>query len=120
MPKGLYAIESRFNIKQGGGQPALSLVGVLPGIDFATALFNQGIDRLKTIGGLKRTPKHPIHTQVMQGEGFLKTFCETGRGRLVALIEFLMKPLEGATRLGIRGPVIGVLQAFSPTGLLAF
>ncbi len=91
MPIVLYPIESGFNIKKRGCQPSVSLVGVLPGIDFATALFNQGIDRLKTIGGLKRTPKQRKDAQLMQSEGFLEAFSETGGSGLIAPLKLLVK-----------------------------
>ncbi len=91
MPKATHTVQSRFNIKKRGGKPALSLIGVLPGIDFATALFNQGIDRLKTIGGLKRTPKQRKDAQLMQSEGFLEAFSETGGSGLIAPLKLLVK-----------------------------
>jgi hypothetical protein len=60
--------QERLDVEQGGGNPAVVLIGRAPGGDAAEPPGEMGIDGLQTVGGLEAYAGLGEEAQAMQGE----------------------------------------------------
>ena len=109
----------RLDEDQRTGYPALFLVRRAPMIHLVGQLTELRIQRFQTVGGLQAHPQHGKQPQTMQGQRLLQAFVPTGHGGDVDSPQLLAEPAQGRSGLGIRRPLVGLLQPPAPGRLLA-
>src|SRR5574337_1876588 len=74
--------QSRLNVQEGRGEPALFLIRGAPAIDFISALPEERIERLEAVGGLQAYAELGEQSQAVQRERLLEPLVETLNRRL--------------------------------------
>ena len=110
--------EPRLDVEERGREPSVLLGRGLPVVHPTTALLGLGVDGLDHVGGFQRPAHQREHPQSVEGEGLLEALIETGRRRLVDLVQLPTEALQGLAGLLVRGPLVGALQ--TPLGCPRF
>ena len=111
--------QARLDEAQRTGYPALFLVRRAPMIHLVGELAELRIQGFQTVGGLQAHPQHWKQPQAMQGQRLLQTFVQAGHRGDVEPLQLLAEPAQGGSGLGIRWPLVGLLQPPTPGHLLS-
>ena len=101
-PEALEPAQAGLDVQQGGGQPALLLVGGPPAVHLGDALGDQTVQGFETVRGLQADPQLGEEAEPMQRQRLLQPFVETPDGRLVQQAEFRPAAAEPGLRFAVR------------------
>ena len=113
------APESRLDVQEGHGQPALLLVRATPLGHPGCVALHKRQDGLEAVRRLQADPELGEEAEVVERQGFLEALVKAPHGRRVQEREILATPEEGRFRLGVGVPLIGGLELPAPGRLLA-
>src|SRR3989304_4253857 len=102
--------QSRLDLQNRGGQPAMFLLRVLPVVDLVRALTDQSIEVLDAVRGLEGLAQFLEDSQAMQGQRLFKALIEAAHGGLIDRRQLRSYLLQGCLGLLIGRLLVAVLQ----------